>query len=200
MTIVLETERLLLRQFREADARSLWLMEQDPEVMRFVGRKPLADVESYRLKIQSLHNPLDSFVGFGSWAIVEKACRTFVGACSLRRGFDVRCARELDYRSDDTEIGYGLCRSVWGNGFATEIVGALIQRAFVMLNTACLVACVMVENLASIRVLEKSGFQRSGKPICLPGEAIESVKYSLFRADYEKLIAGSIRKQRRAAL
>ena len=57
MKIVLETERLLLRHFTEADADALLIMESDPDVLRYVGRKPLADVDAYRNKIKSMFLP-----------------------------------------------------------------------------------------------------------------------------------------------
>ena len=58
MKVVLETERLLLRHFTEDDANALWYMESEPDVLRYAGRGPLADVDAYRNKIQFCLSPV----------------------------------------------------------------------------------------------------------------------------------------------
>ena len=187
MKVVQETERLLLRPFEVSDAEALMQMEQEPDFLRYVGRKPFVDVEAYRIKIQSLVLPFDSNpVGYGSWAVIEKWTGDFVGACSLRPGQDAHFAAILGYQPDDVEIGYGFCRAAWGQGYATEIVRGLIGTAFQLLHASSVVACVMVENLASIRVLVKNGFKSIGKPIRLPGEREWSIKYGIARKRFEQ--------------
>src|SRR5947209_9602818 len=131
MKVVLETERLLLRHFTEADAESLLHMEGDPDVLRHVGRKPLADVDAYRNKIRSVFLPYyDKPGGYGAWAIIEKTSGAFVGGCSLRPGMDSDLVAEMDFGPDDVELGFGLRKPSWGKGYATEIVQALVRRAF----------------------------------------------------------------------
>ena len=180
MKTVLETERLLLRHFTEADAESLLHMESEPDVLRYVGRKPLADVDAYRSKIQTVFLPYyDKPGGYGTWAIIEKASEEFVGGCSLRPGTDADVATAMGYGPDDVEVGYGLCKPSWGQGYATELVQALVRAAFTELGAVSVVACVTIDNLASIRVLEKAGLRRVGAPICLLGEDVPSVNYAL---------------------
>src|ERR1043165_3034845 len=139
MKVVLATERLLLRHFTEADADALFHMESEPDVLRHIGRKPLADVDAYRNKVQAVFLPYyDKPGGYGAWAIIEKASGEFVGGCSLRRGMDeawTRHGRGMDadvatamgYEQDDVEIRYGLRKPSWGRGYATELVQALDQ-------------------------------------------------------------------------
>ena len=84
MKVDLETERLLIRRLREEDAEALLIMERDPEVLRYVGRKPLAGVDDYRKKIQSTFLPYDEKPGgFGAWAVVEKVSGELIGVCTL---------------------------------------------------------------------------------------------------------------------
>ena len=187
MKTVLETERLLLRHFTEADAESLLHMESEPDVLRYVGRKPLADVDAYRSKIQTVFLPYyDKPGGYGAWAIIEKASGEFVGGCSLRPGTDADVATAMGYGPDDVEVGYGLRKPSWGRGYATELVRALVRRAFTELGAVSVVACVTVDNLASVRVLEKAGLRRVGEPICLPGEDVPSVKYALCKEQFDR--------------
>jgi RimJ/RimL family protein N-acetyltransferase len=186
MKVVQETERLLLRHFTESDAAALWDMESEPDVLRFVGRKPLADVDAYRNKIRSTFFPYYGKPGgYGAWAIVEKASGEFVGGCSLRPGLESTSAAEMGYGPGDVELGYGLRKPSWGKGYASEVVRALVRRAFTDLGAVSLVASVTVDNLASVRVLEKAGLRRVGEPICLPGEDELSVKYAFTKDQFD---------------
>jgi RimJ/RimL family protein N-acetyltransferase len=185
MKVVLETERLLLRHFTEADADALMAVESEPDVLRYVGRKPLADVDDYRNKIRSKFLPYyDKPGGYGPLAIIEKLTGDLVGGCSLRPGVDSEFAAEMGFGADDAELGYGLRKSSWGRGYATEFAQALVRRAFIELGAVSVVACVTVDNLASVRVLEKVGLRRAGEPICLPGEDELSVKYALTKDQF----------------
>jgi RimJ/RimL family protein N-acetyltransferase len=182
MRVVLETERLQLRHFTEADAESLLHMEREPDVLRYVGRRPLPDVDAYRNKIRSVFLPYYARPGgYGAWAIIEKASGEFIGRCSLRPGPDADVAAAMGFGPDDVELGYGLRKPSWGRGYATELAQALVRRAFRDLGVVSLVACVTLGNGASVRVLEKAGLRRVGEPICLPGEDEPSVKYALTR-------------------
>lgn len=186
MKVVLETERLLLRHFTEADADALLHMESEPDVLRYVGRKPLDEVDAYRNKIRSTFLPYyDKPGGFGAWAIVEKASGEFVGGCSLRPGLDANSAAQMGYVPDDVELGYGLRKPSWGKGYASEIVRALVRRVFTELGGVSLVASVTVANVASVRVLEKAGLRQVEKPICLAGENELSVKYALTKDQFD---------------
>ena len=186
MTVVLETERLLLRQFTEADAEALSEMESEPGVLRYARRKPLVDVDAYRSKIQSQYLPYyDKPGGYGAWAIIEKASGEVVGKCSLRPCLDADLATQMGYGPEDVELGYILCKPCWGRGYASEIVQALVRRFFSELGVSSLVASVTIGNLASVRVLEKAGLRRVGEPICLPGEHELSVKYALTKDQFD---------------
>lgn len=197
MKVELETPRLIMRRFMAADAKCLMKMEAEPDVLRYVNRQPLPDLNAYQIRIEavSLPNEFQS-LGCGSWAVIEKADGQFVGACSLRKADQNQFTREMRYGPDDIEIGYAICKPKWGQGIATELVQALVMRAFVPIGTQSVVACVMLENLASIRVLEKNGFKRIGRPLQLPGESEWSVKYRLIRPPVR--ISGSSTDQRRS--
>ena len=176
---MLETERLLLREFTEADAPLLLALDSDPEVMRYVGRSGLADEVAYRERIRSYFLPYyEKGPNFGFWPANVKATGEFIGWFHLRPALDFRFAAEAGFQAGEFEIGYRLVRSAWGKGFATELTRALVQRGFGHPAVEAIVACALVENLASCRVLEKAGFRRVSE-FALPGFDVLSAKYAV---------------------
>ena len=139
--VYLETERLLLRQFAEADVDNLVELDADPEVMHFIngGRPtPRAEVE---------HEILPAFLryyqespGLGFWAVEEKATGEFFGWFHLRP--------RPGHPPDEPELGYRLRRSAWGKGYATEGCRALIDKAFAEQGVRRVLAETMVVHSA----------------------------------------------------
>ncbi len=187
MAVILETQRLTLRRFLEADAEALLRLESDPEVLRYVGRQPLADAEAYRHKIRTRFFPYyERPGGLGAWAVLERASGDFIGGCSLRPAVESSLASALGYGPGEIEMGYGLRRCSWGRGYATELAVALLRRAFTELEASCVVASFMVGNAASARVLEKAGLRRVEGLFQVAGEDQPSVKYVLTRDQFDR--------------
>jgi RimJ/RimL family protein N-acetyltransferase len=186
MQWVLETDRLLLRRFIEADAEAWLYMESDPEVLRYFGRGPRGDLEAYRQHIQLRVLPYyDRQEGLGGWVILEKDSRDFLGACSLRPALDSQIAAEMGFGKDEIDLGYALRKQSWGKGYATELARALVRKAFTDCAAPCVVASVTIANQASIRVLEKAGLRRVGEPVYLPGIDEPKVKYAMTREQFQ---------------
>ena len=188
MQWVLETDRLLLRRFTEADAEAWLHMESDPEVLRYFGRGPRGDVEAYRQHIRLRVLPYyDRHEGLGGWVIIEKDSGDFLGACSLRPALDSQIAAEMGFGKDEIDLGYGLRKKSWGKGYATELARALVRKAFTDCAAPLLVASVTIANQASVRVLEKAGLRRVGEPIYLPGIDEPKAKYAMTREQFQVL-------------
>jgi RimJ/RimL family protein N-acetyltransferase len=184
MTHVFRTERLVLRQFTELDAPLLLALDSDPEVMRYIGPYGLPDEAAYQERIRAYFVPYyarDPRYGF--WAAEELATGTFVGWFHLRPALDYRFAREAGFVAGEYDIGYRLVRVAWSKGYATEVSRELVRRAFMDPAVDAVVACALVGNIASCRVLEKSGLKRIGE-FALPGFDMLSAKYALSRSDY----------------
>lgn len=149
---VLETDRLLLRPFTEADEENLVGLDGDPEVMRFLTGGTPTSRERIRAEVlPRFVLPDERFGGPHFWAAEEKATGEFVGWFHLRPG---------DGGSpDEAELGYRLRREAWGKGYATEGSRALIRRAFGELGLRRIFAETMAVNTASRRVMEKSGLR-----------------------------------------
>jgi RimJ/RimL family protein N-acetyltransferase len=153
MHLSLETDRLLLRQFTEADVDNLVELDSDPEVMRFLtnGKPTPREVIEHEVlpRILSGYRRLR---GLGRMAAIERSSGAFLGWI----GFD---PAEDGRPDDEVELGYRLRRPAWGKGYATEGSRALIGKAFDELGVRRVFAQTMAVNLASRRVMEKSGLR-----------------------------------------
>jgi RimJ/RimL family protein N-acetyltransferase len=149
----LETERLRFRGHRLEDFADSAAMWSDPVVTRHIGGKPFSREEVWARMLRYVGHW--AWLGFGYWALEEKATGDFVGELGFA---DYK--RDIQPSLDGTpELGWALATRVHGKGYATEAVRAAIawgDEHFGKARTACL---IHPENLASIRVAEKCGYR-----------------------------------------
>ena len=147
----LETERLVLRAFRESDTDAYAEMLADPEVMRFLGGKPMSRQEAWRNMAMVLgHWHLR---GYGFWAVEEKSGGELVGR--------VGCWRPEGWPG--LEVGWTLRRSSWGRGYATEAARFSVNYAFSALGQSRVISLIDPGNVNSIRVAQRLGEKPSGE-------------------------------------
>ena len=146
MHIVLETPRLILRRFTEADAFLLIELSSNPEVVKYV-HEPALETKEQALKIivdiilpQYKNN-------LGRWAIHLKETNEFMGWCGLK------------YLPENNEIdlGYRLFQNCWGNGYATEAAKHTLDYEFNELKIPLITGKAHKDNSRSIHVLKKIG-------------------------------------------
>jgi RimJ/RimL family protein N-acetyltransferase len=146
--VFLETPRLVLRRVTAADEESLFRLNSDPEVMRYLGQGTPMSRDEIRDEIIPFQ--LDSYqrhAGLGLWAADGRGDGQFLGWFHLR-----------PRRSDSViELGYRLVRQAWGQGLATEGSAALLAKAFGELGIDRVVAETMAANQASRAVMRKCG-------------------------------------------
>jgi ribosomal-protein-alanine N-acetyltransferase len=164
MTTLLCTPRLALRRFTEADAQLIFELDRDPAVTRFTGPGHKT-VEEYRLKIVNQILPYYARHPSRGFLIVEdRETGDFIGWFLLRQSTDYRYAAAVGWtKPEELEIGYRFKKQFWGRGLATEGGKALVEIAFDDPTTTAIVACAVVENRASTRVMEKLGMTESGR-------------------------------------
>jgi RimJ/RimL family protein N-acetyltransferase len=148
---MIETERLILREFTADDAEANLRLGTDPAVVRWT-KQPLTSVEESRQLL--LDHPIADYGkhGFGRWACVLKSTGEFIGFCGLKF---LEPTQEVD-------IGYRLVSPQWGRGYATEAARPCMDYGFGQLGLDCIVGFVLPENVASIRVLTKLGMSDVG--------------------------------------
>lgn len=142
--MILMTERLILRPFCAEDASLLHQLHSDPKVMKFIPAELKSLDDCYSDIQEDIEHQL--LYGFSKWAVFLKENHQFIG----RAGW----AKMID--SDEAEVGFKFLPEYWQQGFATEVLTALIQWAKKNISFS-LIAFAFPENAASIRVLEKAG-------------------------------------------
>jgi len=148
----LKTERLLIRCLRIEDAAALLEILSDHETVRYWGRPAMSRLEEAEAYTQE---NLD-WMAQGHclyWGLEEAGSGKMIGTCALLR---------MDLSNRRAEVGYLLHRSYWRKGIMTEALKRVIQYAFEELRLHRLEADTDPENLSSIQLLERFGFQHEG--------------------------------------
>jgi RimJ/RimL family protein N-acetyltransferase len=146
----LETPRLRMRGFTEADFPAYRTLVANPEVMRFLGDgRPLSEIDAWRQLATIIGHW--ALRGFGLWAVEERDTGAFVGRVGLLEpggwpGF---------------EVAYTIAPRVWGRGYAQEAAGAALQFARAELGRTEIISIIRPDNLASVRVATALGATRS---------------------------------------
>jgi ribosomal-protein-alanine N-acetyltransferase len=167
-TIVLETERLILRHFTPDDLDDLAAIYADPDVMRYIGsgatktREETVKVLEFAFidnarawpdevlaRKPQLRRAIERECSFGLWATIYKPDHKLIGRCGL-------LSWDLDGR-EETEVGYVLAKAYWGRGIATEAARASRDYAFEKLGFDRLISLILPQNAASQRVAIKNG-------------------------------------------
>jgi len=148
----LRTARFLLRRIVAADAEAVFLGLSDPRVIRHYGVSYRTREEA-QLQMRWFEDLLSHGTGIW-WAVCEPTNPSkLIGAA----GFN-----DLSTRHRRAELGYWLLPSHWGRGAASECVSALLAHAFGVMNLHRVAADVDIDNLRSIALLERLGFQFEG--------------------------------------
>ena len=170
--IILETERLLLREFDESDAAAFYMLGSDPAIIRYTG-DPGGGLKSVEQAREVLHaRPIADYQkhGFGRWACVLKSSGQVIGFAGLKH---------LD-ELGEVDLGYRLMPEHWGLGLATEACRPILDYGFSRLRLPRIIGLVDPNNGASVRVLEKLGMNFVGV-IDFSGNLVR--KYVLARRD-----------------
>lgn len=175
----IETQRLLLREFTEADEADVHEYGSDPVVTRYEKWGPNTPGETRTVVAEWVSEqhvwPRNSV----TLAVELKAERKLIG------GFRLAIVDPLNRTAD---FGYCFNRRYWNNGYATEATRAVLQRAFTVLNLHRVWATCDVRNTGSWRVMEKAGMRREAhfrRDSLQKGEWRDSYVYAILEDDYK---------------
>jgi len=173
----LDTSRLALRWISAVDTDAFYDVYSNPEVMRYWSTPPLANREAAANLIRKIHEDWQRRAIL-KWGIALRKGDQLIGSITLFH---------LDFNHRRAELGYALGRDYWGQGYMNEALMAVLKYAFAVLELHRLEADVDPRNAASIKTLERLGFQREG---CLRerwqvnGEIQDAFFYGLLRREW----------------
>ena len=175
---VITTERVVLRWISEDDIDGLYEVFSDPQVMRYWSTVPLPNREAAA--------DLQREIAAGNenntmlkWGLALRESNSVIGTTTLFN---------LNLDNGRAEIGYAMGRAHWGKGYMNEALRALVSHAFDVMNLRRLEADVDPRNAASIRTLERLGFQREGflrERWHVNNEIQDAIFYGLLRREWE---------------
>ncbi|WP_375290585.1 GNAT family N-acetyltransferase [Qipengyuania sp.] len=148
----IETERLVLRDWREADWPEFFRVTNTPAVMRWLGGT--LDEEG-KVAQRSRVETCQQRNGHCFWAVERKEDGALLGFCGLKRA-DAPGSTVLG----EMEIGWRLREDAWGQGYAKEAAIASLDAAFDSFGAEQVVALTIRENSASWGLMERLGMQR----------------------------------------
>ena len=169
---VLETERLLLRQFAIDDAEDFFVMRTHEYVMRYIDKKKMERVEEARDLINLILTAFKNNDGI-TWVISLKGKNKIIGQIGYWR---------MDKENHRAEIGYSLHPDFWGKGIMTEAINKIIDYGFNEMKLHSIEAKLNPGNAPSIKLLEKSNFKREGyfkEDYFFDGKFLDTLVYSL---------------------
>lgn len=147
---MIQTDRLILRQWRAADVAPFHAMGQDAEVMRYLG--PPMDEAACESTVARM-NAMAEATGDCFWAVERRADGAFIGFCGIKPG---PAGTPIE---GQPEIGWRLARGAWGRGYAREAAQACLDRAWAR-GTDEVHAITVPANAASWGLMIRLGMTR----------------------------------------
>jgi RimJ/RimL family protein N-acetyltransferase len=165
MTWHLESERLYLRRATLDDEELFFALDSDPEVMRYIGdgsivtdRKQARAALAERVLVWYERAP-----GLGLWVCCSREGGRAIGWFCLKEcSLSYYDGDRLEPAGSHVELGYRLLRADWGRGYGSEMARALVAYGFDCLRLSEIVAVVLPENRASVRVIQRAGLTYRG--------------------------------------
>ena len=148
---MIETERLLMREWRAEDAEPFARINAEPEVRRYLGIEGTREETEAAIARQQA---LQARLGHCFWALERKSDGVLLGFCGLRDGVPASPI------ADDVEIGWRLGAEHWGRGYAREAAAACLDWGFERLGAPRIVSITVPANARSWGLMERLGMAR----------------------------------------
>jgi len=151
MNLMRTSERLILREYTEADFEGVHTYAKDPQTVQFMtwGPNLPKDTRNF-IQLAIAQQKVDPRINF-HFVVTLQDTLQIIGGCGIH-------IRRPEHRS--AEIGYCFNRNFWGQGFATETMGTLLKFGFEQLNLHRIIATCDPRNIGSERVMQKNGLHK----------------------------------------
>jgi RimJ/RimL family protein N-acetyltransferase len=153
MNLILETERLILREMLPSDAAALFEMDGNPNVHKYLWNKPLTSIDEVYQYIEMVRNQyLENNIG--RFVVVLKETNELIGWAGLKYNTE-----KVNNKVHFYDIGYRLNEKFWGKGYASEASFAWLDYGFNVMKIKVMEAAAHTDNIASNRILQKIGLK-----------------------------------------
>lgn len=152
--MMLETPRLLLREFVEGDWSAVLAYQADPLYLRYYELTEQTAIGARAFVRMFLAQQAEQPRAKFQLAMILKAEGRLIGNCGIRIN---------DFEHREANIGYELDSRYWNRGYATEAAREIVRFGFTALGLHRIWSWCVAENIGSARVLEKVGMQREGR-------------------------------------
>ncbi|ESU24826.1 putative ribosomal-protein-amino-acid N-acetyltransferase [Flavobacterium enshiense DK69] len=153
MNLIIETERLLLRELLLSDAEPMFKMDSNPIVHKYLWNKPTNTIEEILKTIELVRNQYIEN-NIGRFAMISKETNEFMGWAGLKFNTET-----INNKTNFYDIGYRLDEPFWGKGYASEASFAWLTYGFNTMKIKTMTASAQSGNDASNRILQKIGMQ-----------------------------------------
>lgn len=147
MNAIIETERLLLREFTMDDFEAVYEFNSNLELHKYTGDEIIQSLDRAKEIIRDIWLEDYKKYGYGRWAAIYKPENRIIGFAGLKYLPEF----------DQTDIGFRFLPEYWGKGLATEASLEIIKYGFEKLGIDKIIGIAMADNIGSWRVLEKIG-------------------------------------------
>ncbi len=153
MEILIQTNRLLIRQVIDEDELGFYQLDTDPEVHKYLGNNPSTNMDEIRRTIKFIQQQyIDN--GIGRFSVIERETNNFIGWAGLKL-----ITEETNGHINYYDLGYRLSQKFWGKGFATESAEAILTYGFNEMQLKEIFAIADSGNEGSKNILQKIGLQ-----------------------------------------
>ena len=149
---VLETERLVLRRLCSDDGAFIFELLNQPSFLRYIGDKGVRNTEDAIRYIETGPQASYERFGFGLYLVELKESGGSIGMCGLLKRDSL----------PDVDVGFAFLPAHWSQGYAFEAAAAVMTYGREVLGLRRIVAITSLDNVASIKLLEKIGLRFEG--------------------------------------
>jgi len=164
------SERLLFRELLPSDQDSLFEMDSDPDVHRYLGNTPVQSIDEIKTAITMIRKQYEEN-GVARMAVILKGTGEFLGWAGLKL-----VKQEINGHTNHYDLGYRFMKKHWGKGYATEAAKAFVDHGFNMMFLSKINAYADAGNVNSHAVLEKAGLLKMGT---FDDDGVPSVWYEI---------------------
>jgi RimJ/RimL family protein N-acetyltransferase len=171
----LETERLILREYRSEDFEAFAAFMADPEVVRYLHGEPMPRADAWRMLAASIGHW--ALRGYGTWAVERKEDSAFIGRVGMinPEGWP------------GLEVGWTLGKPYWHQGYATEAAKASLRYAFATQPVTRIISCIDPDNKASQAVARRLGETKGeAHDLTIFGTSYKADIWSITRAEWQR--------------